>query len=176
MSGPIYAKAAAAHAFDALARLCGWGEPKQSLRLHTAHLPDLAQLERRGEGFAVLTDLSGSVRGQAGLLLPAETADLLLERLLGDAPKGALDEQSRSALCEAGNIAVSAASGALGHLAGGVVLPSVPRLSECFDGALNPELLPGAERRAAHPVYVVEVELGEPGVTAIAAFVWVPAA
>lgn len=175
-AGATYGKAAASDALDALARFAEWGEPKRPVRLCVACLADFEALAALGDGLAVVTELGGAVRGQAGLLLSDATVGELLRRLVGERPKGSLDALARSALCEAGNIAASAASGALGHLAGGVVIPSIPRLAALLDDALDPELLPEGGRRARHPVYLVETELGEPGAEVTVTFVWVPAA
>ncbi len=169
-----YVKAAAVHATAAVARLMDCSEPKETPTLQQVRLGDLIRLLGPGgaPGFAIFADLSGAVGGQAGLLLSPDAAGELLFQLIGERPEGEPDAQARSALSEAGNIAVSAASGALGHLAGGVVIPSVPRLDANLQGALRLDELPPPPERDELPVYVVTTTLSGPSLAI--AFVWVP--
>ena len=78
---------------------------------------------------AVFSDLHGALSGQAGLLLSFEASDSLLSCLIGSCGNIPFNEREQSALRELGNIAISAAAGAFSMLEGGLVLPSVPRLS-----------------------------------------------
>ena len=90
---------------------------------------------------AVFADLSGDgVAGAAGLLLATDCVERTLEKLVGEY-KPMLDSRSHSALCELGNIAVSAAANALSGLQGVVVIPSVPRLGFSAAGGLSLESL-----------------------------------
>ena len=168
-----YVKAAAVHAASAIARLLDCREPKDLPRLREL---ELAELNRTlfQEGDPVLTvfaDLMGAVTGQAGIVIYRDGLAELLDRLVGDGPHQEIDEPCRSALCEVGNIAVSAAAGALGHLAGGVVVPSVPRLASSCAAALGVEL---SESELEHlPVYLVDWEYDE--LTPVRmSFVWIP--
>lgn len=161
-------KAAAVHAAGAVARLANLPEPKL-VPEHDDVATDglLDALFGGGTGLLVSAELSGVVTGSAGIGLPDEAADVLLRHLLRR-ETGRIDAQARSALSEAGNIAVSAAAGALGHLAGGVVVPSVPELSNALPRA-------GA---AGHgdQAYVMHLEIGDGDDRVALPFFWIPAA
>ena len=171
-----YAKAAAVHAIGALARLMDCGEPKELPTLRQLSVAELVDEAGSAHGgVAVFADLMGAVCGQAGLLLSGQAAGELLLELLGERPEGELPEPAASALCEAGNIAVSAASGALGHLVGGVVIPSVPRLGGGIAEVLNPDGAPPAGEPDPRHAYLVESQLGDPDSGLVIVFVWIPA-
>ena len=72
--------------------------------------------------------LEGELAGPAGLLLPLPSLEFIISTQVGDPDVKTFDERSFSALCELGNIAVSAAANALSQEIGTPVLPSVPRL------------------------------------------------
>lgn len=77
---------------------------------------------------AVVSELKGGAKGSAAILLSRPAVDQLLASLLGRGRGAGFDPRERSALCEAGNIAISAAAGALGSRAGSPVVPSLPTL------------------------------------------------
>ena len=94
----------------------------------------------------VLFECEGGPGGVLALLFPADTCTRLLAQLLGVEAGGLRSPESRSALCEVGNILASHAANALGELLGVTVLPSVPRLAlDDADAALAALL----ERRGA---------------------------
>lgn len=112
----------AGHAANALAHLTG--------RTCEMTVPTL----RRGDAPAraltgVLFECEGGPGGVLALLFPAESCRRLLDRLLGDAERELRAPESRSALCEVGNILASHAANALAELLGEAVMPSVPRLA-----------------------------------------------
>jgi chemotaxis protein CheY-P-specific phosphatase CheC len=123
---------------------------------------------------AVLAELEGAASGPAGLILRPDFLKWMLHRLTGDGNVKTLSERALSALCEVGNIAVSAAANALGEVVGGIVLPSVPRLGFEKPAAGTLEDVCGElESRCA---YLVERTLqGSEGAFALL-FVWVPQA
>lgn len=162
-------KAAAVHAAGAVARLANLPEPKlvpDHEDVATDGLIDA--LFYGGAGLLVCADLSGAVTGCAGIGLPAEAAGVLLRHLLGRETGGELDARARSALSEAGNIAISAAAGALGHLAGGVVVPSVPQLSSGVPRATH---LGHGDR-----AYLMHLEIGDGDDLVQLPFFWIPPA
>jgi len=123
---------------------------------------------------AVLAELEGTVGGPAGLILRRDLLEWLLRRLTGDGNVKTLSERALSALCEVGNIAVSAAANALSEVVGGVVLPSVPRLG--FEKAAAGTLEDVCGDLGSRCAYLVELELrGAEGAFALL-FVWVPEA
>ncbi len=130
---------------------------------------DLLAVEERGA--VIYADLAGVRPGQAALVLPADVVDAIVERLIGKKLEDdELDERARSALCEMGNIAISAAANALSDLEGGVVIPSLPRLELCAE--TSPALTGRAGRE---PTYVVEAELFERDGGLRLRFLWIPA-
>ena len=64
---------------------------------------------------AVLAQLEGKADGLAGLILRRDLLEWILRRLIGDGDVKTLSERALSALCEVGNIAVSAAANALNN-------------------------------------------------------------
>ena len=163
-------KAAAVHAGHSVARLVELSEPKDRPRCEEVAPECLAQsfFPEGGQGVTVAADLAGAVEGLAGLACSAEAIPELNRRLLGADHTGELDDPALSALAELGNIAVSAAAGALGHLAGGIVVPSVPLLS----AGLPPALRSAATAPAT--TYVVSLVLGDELETLRLQFFWAP--
>jgi chemotaxis protein CheY-P-specific phosphatase CheC len=121
---------------------------------------------------AVLAELDGKADGLAGLILRRDLLQWVLGRLIGDRDVKTLDERALSALCEVGNIAVSAAANALSAVARGAVLPSVPRLGFEKEAIhVLGEVCGDLEGRTA---YLVEVELATSEGARNLLFVWVP--
>ena len=120
----------------------------------------------------VFADLRGGPGGPAGLMLTPEVLERVLDVLVGDATVKTLDERSCSALCELGNIAISAAASALARWLGETVWPSVPRIGFEKDPESPLAELCGASPRS--PGYVVEIELGRADGALRIPFVWVP--
>ncbi len=129
---------------------------------------DLFAVEERGA--VIYADLVGVCPGQAALVLPADVIDEVVERLTGKKLEDDdLDDRARSALCEMGNIAISAAANALGELEGGVVIPSLPRLE------LAAETYPALTgRHGAEPSFVVDTELFTREEDVRIRFLWLP--
>ncbi|MCP4003519.1 MAG: hypothetical protein GY725_04935 [bacterium] len=118
----------------------------------------------------VYADLVGVYPGQAALVLPEHAIVAIVERLVGKTLEDEeLDDRARSALCEMGNIAISAAANALGEIEGGIVIPSLPRLE------LVAETVPALTGRpGTEASYVAEVELFEPQGEMRLLFLWIP--
>jgi chemotaxis protein CheC len=164
----------AGNAANALAQLLGTtlriGTPRCWV-LHDGRLP--AELFGADERVtAVLAELEGAVAGPAGLILRRDVLEWILSRLIGDPDANTLSERALSALCEVGNIAVSAAANALSELVGGVVLPSVPRLG--FEKRAVGVLAEVCGELAGRSAYLVEVELIAHGTALRLLFVWIP--
>ena len=121
---------------------------------------------------AVFADLSGPAPGQLGMLLEREVAAEVLRRMVGSEPGRHLDAAQASALAELGNIALSAAAGALATLYQTVVVPSVPRVGYDMAGALMVDAL--HSRIARLPAYLMEAVLADRAGRLRARFVWVP--
>jgi chemotaxis protein CheC len=127
------------HAATALSQMIG-----QTVRLSVpkitiseiCRVPDfLGGAERLMAG--VVLEILGDARGSIMLLFPQESANHLLESLLGERDKTAgINEMAVSALKEVGNIFASAYLGALGRLLNMTLIPSVPRLAYDMAGAV----------------------------------------
>jgi len=127
--GPALASAAATAAADALTRLFD-GPTSGSLECRSLDLDTLvAEALHNGQTAGVFAEFEGAIGGRVAVTFAPEVAHELLVRLVGDGPAAKLDERARSALLEMGNIAFSAAAGALGDGLDGIVFPTVPRLS-----------------------------------------------
>ena len=164
------ARMAGEQAVAAIARLADLPEPTDTLLVLELELDTVEQeLFRDGDTLAVCADLMGGANGKAGLILAPAVRDLLLERLLGSSDKDAFQGVGYSALCEVGNIAVSAAAGALASLQLGTVVPSTPRLGQNLSRALDVDESAPACRRA----FLVKFPFGDAGTLH---FVWLPAA
>lgn len=145
-------------------------EPPHGYRLAVDALDDgmLAPAERVA---AVFADLEGTAQGVAGIVLCEALVADLLARLLGTVPAKKLEDRARSALLEAGNIAISAASGSLARVHGGRVLPSVPRLAYDLSGATLRTLVPPGGEGVA---YLAETGFRDARESLPLRFVWIP--
>jgi chemotaxis protein CheC len=164
----------AGNAATALTQLLGTSlrmAPPRCWTLHDGMLP--AELFSPDERVtAVLADLEGALVGPAGLILRRDMLRWVVGRLTGDANVNTLSERALSALCELGNIAVSAAANALSEMVGGVVLPSVPRLG--FEKPAVSVLQEVCGDLGGRCAYLVEAELIADEGTLRLLFVWVP--
>lgn len=122
-------------AVHALASLFGLDPPAEAplaTRVPEGRLGDL--LFERGPEVewtaAIFAELAGSVTGQLALIVSSEMVQALVERFLSEPakPDERYDELAHSALCELGNIAISAAAGGFASIAGGTVIPSTPSI------------------------------------------------
>lgn len=169
-----YALAGARAAADSLARLLDGevadGSPACE-KHELAALPEL--LFPRDDGaIGVFVDLVGPVQGEAGIVLLRPSADGLVRALVREADPSNFDMRAQSALSEVGNIVLSAAAGALADLAGGVVIPSVPRLGTTLgDALLVDEICP--EIRSL-PVFVASCEVIRGKQDFPMRYVWIP--
>ncbi|HET8733837.1 MAG TPA: hypothetical protein VFM45_08700 [Anaeromyxobacteraceae bacterium] len=93
---------------------------------------------------AVALELQEPLGGRLLLLVPAEEAERVAQRLVPDAVAGSLDPVGESALVEMGNIAGSAFVSALARRIRGRLLHGVPRLSRGGVRACLDTLAPGA--------------------------------
>jgi chemotaxis protein CheY-P-specific phosphatase CheC len=167
---------AAAHAATALAKLFDCVVMIDPPSCRRVGLRELASVWIPPEQWVagVFADLSGAARGLIGLVLSRDMVERVLERLYGDDAPMEFDDRARSALCEIGNIAVSAAAGAIGELEGGIVLPGVPRLGYDMASAVLLEALHTELERL--PVYVAETDLVDRDHVLRLRFLWIPAA
>ena len=135
---------------------------------HAKDLQDWARLYGLEIGWPTVFPVN-SVKAMRGAVVAQATGDLLLA-LLG--PGGMSDDRGESALAETGNIAVSAAAGALGHLAGGVVVPSVPRIARSVE-----ELVAGgvAGGPPADTALVMKLRIGDDEESIRLPFFWLNA-
>lgn len=111
--------------------------------------PDAAGIARMAgrpdtELVAVAMDLQGPFGGRLILLVSAEEAEQLSQRLVPDAAAGSLDAVGESALVEMGNIAGSAFVTALSRRIRGRLVHGVPRLTRGRVRACLDVLAPGA--------------------------------
>jgi len=120
----------AGHAATALAQLTG--------RTCEMTVPRLRAGSAGARAYAgVLFECHGGPGGVLALLFSADTCRRLLDRLLGEAERELSSAESRSVLCEVGNILASHAANAFADLLGEAVMPSVPELAlEDADSAL----------------------------------------
>jgi chemotaxis protein CheC len=165
----------AGHAASSLAKLFDCTvlmEPSRCFRMDVGHLPE-SMLYQQEWTAAIFVDLSGAVSGQAGLVLSEAVMNQIIERLANEDPRCGITERGRSALKELGNIALSAAAGALGDMLGGIVVPSVPRLGfEMCEALLLDEIGPAMEQR---PAFLAETQLAERDGPLRIRFIWIPA-
>lgn len=123
---------------------------------------------------AVFARLEGDMAGPAGLLIPLPALEFIIATQVGDPDVKTFDERSFSALCELGNIAVSAAANALSQETGAPVLPSVPRLGlekpaqTCLEDVWGDV--------AGRPILLAETALRCRGDEVKLLFVWMPQA
>jgi len=147
--------------------------PRRAWTLADGRLP--AEIFDRGERVtAVLAQFEGRADGLAGLILRRGLLEWILRRLIGDGEVTTLTERALSALCEVGNIAVSAAANALSAIARGAVLPSIPRLG--FEKEAVAVLGDVCGDLAGRDAYLVEVELLTADGPRDLLFVWLPEA
>ncbi len=166
---------AAGHAATALAKLFECVVMIAPPRCRRVGLRELASVWIPPEQWVagVFADLSGCARGLVGLVLSRDMVDRVLERLYGDEAPTEFDARARSALAEIGNIAVSAAAGAIGELEGGVAIPGVPRVGCDMASAVLVEALHAELDRL--PVYVAETDLVDRDSVLRLRFLWIPA-
>ncbi len=120
----------------------------------------------------IFADLEGAAAGPAGLILRRPVLEHVIGQLTGCGDVTSFDERALSALCELGNIAVSAAANALSEMLGSAVLPSVPRLG--FEKPAIDAIAEICGELDQRRVYLVETELqGEHGEMHVL-FAWVP--
>jgi chemotaxis protein CheY-P-specific phosphatase CheC len=166
----------AGQAAEALALMLGASAASPAKRAWTladGRLP--RELFAAGERVtAVLAQLEGRADGLAGLILRRDLLEWILRRLIGDGDVATLSERALSALCEVGNIAVSAAANALSAAAGGAVLPSIPRLG--FEKEAVSVLAEVGGDLAGRNAHLVEVELLTDEGPRELLFLWVPEA
>lgn len=171
-----YAKTGAQAAADTLTRVLERDvrvEPPRCQKLELGELP-ASVFPPNEETLAIFADLIGAATGQAGIALPKAQAGELTRLLFKDGSPELHEERAHSALCELGNIVLSAAAGAIAQLVGGVVIPSVPRLADDMAGALLLELIHPELRRL--PAYLAETDLVEHDGPLRLRFVWIPGA
>jgi chemotaxis protein CheY-P-specific phosphatase CheC len=166
----------ARHAAEALALMLGASAASSARRAWTLQEGRLPQeLFAAGERVtAVLAQLEGQADGLAGLILRRDLLEWILRRLIGDGEVTTLSERALSALCEVGNIAVSAAANALSAVARGAVLPSIPRLG--FEKEAVSVLAEVGGDLAGRSAHLVEVELATDEGLRELLFLWVPEA
>ena len=159
----------------AVSALLSWELPEPG-RCRQVDAADLIASIRAPDDWiaAVASELKGGENGSAAILFSRPAVDALLDSLLGWHPGVVFAERERSALCETGNIAISAAAGVLGAHAGRPVVPSLPKLDCGRAACVLSRLLPLGTRAGAD-VYLVDSSWGggpaSPGVR----FVWVGA-
>jgi chemotaxis protein CheC len=169
-----YASISAGHAATALAGVFDRVVLMEPPSCRWVDLRELAcSVFRPDEWIAgVFADLTGPTRGQVGMLLERKVVLEVLRRMVGTEPEAELDAMQGSALAELGNIALSAAAGALGVLHDGVVVPTVPRVGYDMAGALLVEAV--HPRIARLPAYLAEAALADRIGELRAHFVWIP--
>ena len=96
------------------------------------------------EFVAIAMELQEPLGGRLVLLLPAEEAELISQRMVPDAAAGSLDVVGESALVEMGNIAGSSFVSALAGRLQSRLLHGVPRLTRGGARACLDTLAPGA--------------------------------
>jgi hypothetical protein len=175
---------ASSSAPEAQARHCASAAAEGAAELLGArYLPGLARCWPVERGFprealrpgdeplaALWAQLDGGAGARAALLLPQGVLERVVAALVGDPHAKALDERGRSALCELGNIAISAVANALSERAGETVLPSVPRLLFASAARCAAELCSGAGRSAS--TWLVEAPLVRDGEQLRLLFLW----
>jgi chemotaxis protein CheY-P-specific phosphatase CheC len=110
----------------------------------------------------VFADLTGALSGCAALVLPDYTSRAVVRRLSPGAGRADV-EQTQGVLCEVGNIAISAASGALTSSAGELVIPSPPRFA-----SVRLESTPESR------ICVAPIEFDDDGTARPLLFAWLP--
>jgi chemotaxis protein CheC len=154
------------HAATALSQMIG-----QTVRLSVPNItvseisrvPDyLGGAEKLMAG--VILEILGDARGSIMLLFPQESANHLLDSLLGSRSKvHGMNEMAISALKEVGNIFASAYLSALGSLLNITLIPSVPRLAYDMAGAVIDYMLIELSQNGDLALMVETVFSGDPG-------------
>jgi chemotaxis protein CheY-P-specific phosphatase CheC len=134
-------------AADAVGRLLGRATAVDEVRFLEG--PDAAGIVRMvgrpdQELVAIAMELQGPLGGRLVLLLSAEEAEILSERMVPDAAAGSLDVVGESALVEMANIAGSAFVSTLAGRIQARLLHGVPRLTRGGALACLDTLAPGA--------------------------------
>lgn len=170
-----YAQTGARAAAFALARLLGAEVVKQGVACEKLELSALPELLFPGGAGAigVFVDLVGPVPGEVGIGLLRPSADALVRALVDETDAASFDTRAQSALSEVGNIVLSAAAGAMADLAGGVVIPSVPRLGTTLGEVLLLDEICSEIRSL--PVFVASCEVVRGSDRFPMRFVWIPA-
>jgi chemotaxis protein CheY-P-specific phosphatase CheC len=169
-----YAQTGARAAACALARVLGAEVAKQGPACEKLELSALPRLLFPGDAGAigVFVDLAGPVQGEAGIGLLRPSADALVCALVDETDPARFDTRALSLLSEVGNMVLSAAAGAMAELAGGVVIPSVPRLGTTLgDVLLLDEIC--SEIRSL-PVFVASCRVVRGNDDFPMRFVWIP--
>jgi chemotaxis protein CheC len=135
-------------AAGALGKLLGRETEVEEARLLAG--PDAAGVARMAgrpdlELVAIAMELPDPLGGRLLLLVSADEAERVSQRLVPDAAAGSLDAVGESALVELGNIAGSAFVSALARRIRGRLLHGVPRLTRGRARACLDALAPGAE-------------------------------
>jgi chemotaxis protein CheC len=169
-----FAMAGATAAADALARLLDGEVTNGTPACEKLALDSLPELLFPGDSGAigVFVDFVGPVQGEAGIALLRPSADALVRALVKRADSDDFDRRAHSALSEVGNIVLSAAAGALADLAGGVVIPSVPRLGTTLAEVLLVDEICSEIRSL--PVFVASCEVLRGKQDFPMRFVWIP--
>jgi chemotaxis protein CheC len=127
------------HAATALSQLLRRGI---ALRVPNLTVTDIAEVPELLGGAekvvaGVTLDVLGGARGNILLIFPRESAERLLNDLIGVQTADPLESQlGASTLCEVGNILASAYLSALGQMLQMVLIPSVPRMALDMAGAV----------------------------------------
>jgi chemotaxis protein CheC len=132
------------HAATALSQMIG-----QTIRLRVPHVTvtEISQVPDHLGGaeqmiVGITLQILGDARGSIMLLFPQESAQRLLDSLLGQQSKDLImNEMNVSALKEVGNILASAYLSALGNLLNKTLIPSVPLLAHDMAGAVVDHVL-----------------------------------
>jgi chemotaxis protein CheY-P-specific phosphatase CheC len=171
-----YAQTGARAAAFALARLLDaeLAKPEPGPVCEKLELSALPALLFPGDAGAigVFVDLVGPVQGEAGIGLLRPSADALVCALVDEADSGRFDSRALSALSEVGNMVLSAAAGAMADLAGGVVIPSVPRVGTTLGELLLLDEICSEIRSL--PVFVASCEVVRGNEKFPMRFVWIP--
>jgi chemotaxis protein CheC len=137
----------ATQAGDAMGRLLGRVTTVDEVRLLEGPDPQgvVRMVGRPDQEFvAIAMELQEPLGGRLVLLLPADEAELISQRMVPDAAAGSLDVVGESALVEMGNIAGSAFVSALAERIQSRLLHGVPRLTRGGARACLDTLAPGA--------------------------------
>lgn len=157
------AAAGGREAAQAIGRLLG--RPTQVEEMNFLEGPDAPGILRMvgrpdADRVAIAMDLGEPLGGRLVLLLTAEEAEQVSQRLVPDAAAGSLDVVGESALVELGNIAGSAFVSAMARRIEGRLLHAVPRLTRGPARHCLETLAPGAEGPALGVRFVCPEAIG----------------